>query len=221
MRTSFHARPSDVWTDDGIDSDADTAGEWADDGGSELGTASKAGGTVAGLAAHPAASHAGKAAGARALSQPHALDAASPPPPPPPGGGASTDISEEDGAREAEALGFDAARAGKLRECVDQSRTLDVNEIECMVVELGHEADHSRARTLQEEFSDVSRGNSAAGRSVSFPASLPLVAKLEPNKDAEASPTTTALFRRMSLSSAEPTAGLTRDGSPDVDAGQE
>ena len=55
--SSFHACPSGAWTDDEIDSDADTASEWSDDGGSELGTASKAGGTVAGLAAHPAASN--------------------------------------------------------------------------------------------------------------------------------------------------------------------
>lgn len=139
-------------------------------------------------------------------------------------------MSEEDDAREAEALGFDAARAGRLRKLfdhydVDQSRTLDANEIECMIVELGHEADHSRARALQEEFGDVSRGDGADGRSVSFSAFLHLVAKLEPNKDAEVSrdepaPTMmTALFRRFSLSSVEPAAGFTRDSSPD-DAGQ-
>ena len=140
-------------------------------------------------------------------------------------------MPEEDDAREVEALGFGAARVGRLRELfdhydIDQSRTLDANEIECMIAELGHEADHSRAHALQEEFGDVLRGDGADGRSVSFPAFLRLVAKLEPNKDAEVSrdepaPTMiTALFRRFSLSSVEPAAGLTRDGSPDDDAGQ-
>ena len=61
----------------------------------------------------------------------------------------------------------------------------DANEIECMIAELGHEADHSRAHATQEEFGDVLRGDDADGRSVSFPAFLRLVAKLEPSKDAE------------------------------------
>ena len=135
-------------------------------------------------------------------------------------------MSEEDDAHEAEVLGFDAGRVSGLRELfdhydVDQSRTLDVNEIECVIVELGHEADHSRALALQEEFGDVSRGDGADGRTVSFPAFLRLVAKLA-NKDAEVShdeepaPTIMAgLFRRFSLSSIEPTASSTPDGSPD------
>ena len=94
------------------------------------------------------------------------------------------DMSADDVLREAEALGFDAARAGRLRDLfdhydVDQRRALDQNEIECMIVELGHKADHSRARALQEEFGDVSRDDGADGRSVSFSAFLRLVAKLQ------------------------------------------
>ena len=119
-------------------------------------------------------------------------------------------MSKEDDTRLAEALGFDAARRGRLRELfdhydVDQSRTLDANEIECMIVELGHEADHSRARALLEEFGDVSRGDGADGRSISFPAFLRLVSKLEPNREAEEPAPTimTALFRRFSFSSRE------------------
>ena len=132
-------------------------------------------------------------------------------------------MSEED-AHEAARLGFDIAQTDRLRELfdhydVDQSRALDANELECMLVELGHEADHTTARVLQDEFGDVPRSDEADGRAISFPAFMRLVAKVE-NKQAEFSrgePTATrimtALIRRFSLSTVAPAAELTRDGS--------
>ena len=87
-----------------------------------------------------------------------------------------------------------------------------------MLVELGHEADHTTARVLKDEFGDVPRsGEEADGRAISFPAFMRLVAKVE-NKQAEVSsrgePTATrimaALIRRFSLSTVAPAAELAR-----------
>jgi hypothetical protein len=39
-----------------------------------------------------------------------------------------------------------------------------------MLAELGHEADHTTARVLQDEFGDVPRSDEADGRAISFPA---------------------------------------------------
>ena len=81
-------------------------------------------------------------------------------------------------------LGLGASRVVKLAALfayydVDKSGTLEVTELECLVVELGLEADPASARALQAEFGDVSRGDDAEGCALSFGAFLRLVAKVE------------------------------------------
>ena len=84
-------------------------------------------------------------------------------------------------------LGFGEERVAALRALfalydVNKNGTLEENELECVVAELGHEADCDRARALQAEFGDVPRDGGAERdeeRAVSFGAFLRLVAKLE------------------------------------------
>ena len=117
-------------------------------------------------------------------------------------------------ACEAARLGLDAERSSRLRAFfdhydIDQNHALDTNELECMLLELGHEADHTIARALQDEFGDVSHGG------ISFSAFLRLVAKHEGNNAALTGGEPTSLnnpitfFRRFSLSVAH-AAGLTK-----------
>lgn len=109
-------------------------------------------------------------------------------------------------------LGFDASRVEKLHELfdhydVDKSGTLEADELECLVVELGHDADHESARALLQEFGDVSRGEVAdeqQQRAVSFDAFLRLVAKFESAAEfsaGESASSVRLMFRRFSLSS--------------------
>ena len=117
-------------------------------------------------------------------------------------------------ACEAARLGLDAERSSRLRTFfdhydIDQNHVLDTNELECMLLELGHEADHTITRALQDEFGDVSHGG------ISFSAFLRLVAKHEGNNAALTGGEPTSLnnpitfFRRFSLSVAH-AAGLTK-----------
>lgn len=111
-------------------------------------------------------------------------------------------------------LGFDASWLAKLRALfdhydVDKSGTLETNELECLLVELGRNADHSSARTLQTEFGDVARHDSKEGRSISFDAFVRLVAKLEGDAVSGGEPAPAAarpiaaMLRRFSLTLAD------------------
>ena len=86
--------------------------------------------------------------------------------------------------------GFDAARLVKLRALfdhydVDGNGTLEANELECLIVELGHGGDHTTVRALLAEFGHLPFGSASpsAGdvgeRAISFDSFLRLIAKLE------------------------------------------
>ena len=115
--------------------------------------------------------------------------------------------------------GFDTSQLVKIRELfdaydVDRGGTLEINELECMLAEVGHEADDVSASALLDEFGDAPHGEGGAGaRVLSFDAFLRIAAKLN-GSDPEASGADesirparpiSALLRRFSLSCAEAT----------------
>merc|ERR1711965_801611 len=120
-------------------------------------------------------------------------------------------------------LGFDATRLAKLRALfeyydVDKSGTLEANEIECMIAELGFDSDHSGTRALLDEFGDVAHGDEAAdGRAISFDSFLRLVAKRERETSTELRREHVPLLRRFSLSAVHAIGRLARSTGAPVD----
>ena len=117
---------------------------------------------------------------------------------------------------------FDSSRVEKLRLLfdhydVDKNDMLDANELECMIVELGHDADHAMARALVAEFADASRTDCRG--SLSFNAFLRLVAKLqrEATLSRDESAPAQILIRRFSLSLASMVSDLSH-GIPEEGA---
>ena len=114
---------------------------------------------------------------------------------------------------------FDSCREEKLRALfdhydVDKNDMLDANELECMIVELGHEADNAMARALLTDFSDASHADGAGA--ITFPAFLRLVSKLEREAAAsrdESAPAQT-MISRFSLALVGIVAELAR-GTPE------
>ena len=91
---------------------------------------------------------------------------------------------------------------------VDKSGTLEGNELECILAELGRDVDHTSTAALMAEFGDVSRGDDGAdGRVLSLEAFARLLIKLEgeaedPRGEATDTPARriSGLLRRFSLS---------------------
>ena len=121
-------------------------------------------------------------------------------------------ILEDTAAR----LGFDATRLAKLRALfeyydVDKSGTLEANEVECMIAELGLDSDHSSARALLDEFGDVACGDDVVnGRAISFGSFLRHVAKRERETNSELRREHVPLLRRFSLSAVHAIGRLAR-----------
>jgi len=190
----------------------------------------KKGGAAAAPATPPPPRPPATAAPAPAAPAPNALPPPAsptptlPPEPPPPRANPTPEIGGVEEVKHVDkddvgtaSPGFTESRVGNLRDLfdhydVDKKGFLDLNELECMIAELGCKVDHSSVFMVMFEFGDLNFAQGSAlclKRTISFDAFLFLVAELErraaettgEDESAAMSPTDRPpLIRRFSLS---------------------